>query len=154
MAKVQFTPEEYNLLKKARETYGNSNQILVSAEECCELAKELLKYPRYSTDEAALKNTYNKVLDERADLEIVLDHIDSIYGFDEDTLTYAVIKKLKRLKKWLDTSNSMETTTQIRSLDEPDTEPNPCSGCLYNDHWEEGFDEGHCKECVNGSNRK
>ena len=153
MAKVSFTIGELHLLKKARETYGNANQILVSAEECCELAKELLKYPRYSTDEAALKNTYDKVLDERADLEIVLNHIDNIYHFDEDTLTYAVTRKLKRLKKWLDTSNSMETTTKIRSL-ESDSRPEYCSGCFYNDHWEEGFYEGHCKECVNGSNRK
>ena len=126
-------------------------QILVSAEECCELAKELLKYPRYSSDEVALKSTRDKVLDERADLEIVLNHVDAIYSFTDDELTTAVERKLRRLATWLNTSDSMQTTTEIRDLD---TEPNSCYGCFWNDHWEEAFYDQHCKNCVDGSGKR
>ena len=137
------------VLEKARETYGNSNQILVAAEECCELAKELLKYPRYHDDETAISKTREKVLDERADMAIVLNHVDAIYNFTEDEILCAMRPKIDRLNTWLNISNSMETTTKIREVESKSV----CETCFYSDHWEEGFEE-KCKSCVNGSNYK
>lgn len=135
------------LLQRARETYGNKNQILVSAEECCELAKELMKYPRYETHEEGIKRTREKVLEERADVEIILDHIDSIYGFTEEEILQAAEPKLNRLKKWLDTSSSMQYTTEYRETsEEPDAS---CWGCFYDDHWDDPNRAKACKNCKN-----
>lgn len=129
------------LLKRARETYGNKNQILVAAEECCELAKELMKYPRYETHENGIKNTREKVLEERADVEIVLDHIDSIYEFTEEEIQQAAQPKLNRLKKWLDTSNSMQYTTEYRET------TGFCDECFYRDHWDDPKRAEMCENC-------
>lgn len=131
------------LLEQARKTYGNKNQILVSAEECCELAKELLKYPRYETHEQAIEKTRNNVLDERADLEIVLNHIDAIYQFTPEEIEQACEKKLSRLSKWLETSNSMQYTTEFRDLTEKD-----CKDCFYYDHWDDPKREETCINCA------
>ena len=51
------------ILSKARETYGNKNQILVCIEELNELACVLAKYPRYDDDKEAVRDLYSKAID-------------------------------------------------------------------------------------------
>ena len=44
---IQLQPKHLNILAKARETYGDKNQIIVSVEELCELACKLAKIARF-----------------------------------------------------------------------------------------------------------
>lgn len=113
-----ITPEQRELLKKARDTYGSRTQVTIAAEECSELTKELLKYLRFEEPETAVKKTRKSVISETADVLIIMDHIFNIFEISSWELIDQIDLKLKRLKKWLDNSNSIEYTTKDRSLDD------------------------------------
>lgn len=113
-SKLLLTQKQKLLLQKAREIYGGRNQVTVAAEECCELAKELLKAIRYDNFDDAVKHTKESVTEEVADVFIVLDHILNLYGLDSTDITPFIDKKLNRLEQWLKHSNSIEYTTELR----------------------------------------
>ena len=103
------------ILQKARDTYGNRNQIMVAIEELNELACVLAKYPRYEEHEKAVEELKEKTLDEVADVTIVLNHICNIFELDFDTdIQPRMDKKAERLERWLEKSNSIEQTTVDR----------------------------------------
>ena len=118
-----FTLQDKRILEKARTTYGPHKQIGVAAEECTELAKELIKAFRYDNFDDAVKNTKNNVTDEVADMFIVMDHILTLYGITRDDLIPYIDNKLERLNYWLNQSNSIEFTTKCREV--PHTKPAP-----------------------------
>lgn len=105
------------LLKRARMTYGDFNQIMVSNEELCELAAVCAKYPRFSDPEEARKELHLKALDEVADVIIVLDHIINIFGLQQEEIDSRITAKIDRLERWLSTNNSMDTTTKDRYVE-------------------------------------
>ena len=111
-----ITPEQRELLKKARDTYGSRTQVTIAAEECSELTKELLKYLRFEEPETGVEKTRKSVISETADVLIIMDHIFNIFEISSWELIDQIDLKLKRLKKWLDNSNSIEYTTKDRSL--------------------------------------
>lgn len=115
-----FTVEDAKTLQAARETYGAHKQIGVAAEECTELAKELIKAFRYDDFDDAVKNTKENVVDEVADVLIVFDHILKLYNITTSDLQPHITKKLDRLRYWLEHSKSIEFTMQHRSLSEED----------------------------------
>ena len=115
-----FTVEDAKTLQAAHETYGAHKQIGVAAEECTELAKELIKAFRYDDFEDAVKNTKENVVDEVADVLIVLDHILNLYSITTSDLQPHITKKLDRLRYWLAHSKNTEFTTQHRSLSAAD----------------------------------
>lgn len=115
-----FTFEDSKTLQDARETYGAHKQIGVAAEECTELAKELIKAFRYDDFEDAVKNTKENVVDEVADVLIVFDHILNLYSITTSDLQPHITKKLDRLRYWLEHSKSIEFTMQHRSLSAED----------------------------------
>lgn len=132
-----------DVLEQARKVYGIRNQLAVAAEECNELAIALLKFVRYENETDGVKKTREKVLEERADVDIVLNHIDSIYGFTEDEIYAAGEAKIQRLKNWLDKSNRLEQSTIDRAV--PSYTGKNCSDCF----WFEHFDEIEAKEaCI------
>jgi NTP pyrophosphatase (non-canonical NTP hydrolase) len=106
----------HKLLKEAQDTYGFTNQITVAVEELCELACVLSKYPRYSTHEIALKQLRNDVVDELADVTIVCKHVEMIFEITPEELETRIGQKLDRLRRWLNTNNSMETTVIDREV--------------------------------------
>lgn len=108
--------EMQEVLKKARQTYGNKNQLLVSIEELNELACVLAKYPRYEDDKKATEELYNKALDEIADVYTVLEHIKAIFGISEEALWQRRGAKVSRLNRWLSHSNSMTETVKDREV--------------------------------------
>ena len=61
------TPKHRDLLKKARDTYGDTTQILVSVEELCELACVCAKFPRYENPDLARSKLHDRIVDEIAD---------------------------------------------------------------------------------------
>ena len=115
-----FTFEDSKTLQAARETYGAHKQIGVAAEECTELAKELIKAFRYDDFEDAVKNTKENVVDEVADVLIVFDHILNLYNITTSDLQPHITRKLDRLRYWLEHSKSIEFTMQHRSLSAED----------------------------------
>lgn len=106
----------YNVLEKARETYGVNNQILVCIEELNELACVLAKFPRYENPEQASIELHKKALDEVADVEIILCHVKSIFGLTGEEILTRKEAKLERLGRWLNESNSMRQTTVDREV--------------------------------------
>lgn len=67
--------EDYEILRAAVDTYGKDAQTDMMIEEMSELTKALLKHRRYGTSE-----TFDNVLEEMADVEIMLDQMKLIYG--------------------------------------------------------------------------
>lgn len=141
---IKLSEDQEKVLYSARKTYGPKNQLAVVAEECNELAIAVLKFLRYSDEERGIDKTYANVLEERADLEIVLRHLDAIYGFVDSEIKSVVDKKVKRLQHWLDVTSDTEYTTVFRSYE---TKEKNCDGCFLNNHYEEGIEEGQCLKC-------
>lgn len=109
-----ISKDQQESLKKARETYGNTAQMLVAAEECCELAAVCTKFPRYETTEKAKSELREKAIDEVADVLIILDHVCSVFDLSELEVRTRISGKIARLRGWLDKSDSMEQTTVDR----------------------------------------
>lgn len=119
------------VLAKARETYGDTAQILVSTEELCELAAVCSKYPRYNAKEKAQDELHDKAVDEVADVLIVLDHVINIFGLTPVDIGERIAGKIARLDRWLHTSNSMEQTTVDREVPGQLKLKAGCEGCVY-----------------------
>lgn len=133
--------EQLRILDLARKTYGPKAQIAVSAEECCELAKELLKYLRYETHETAVNNTRNNVISELADVIIISDHIINIFNVKQQELDSEIEVKIERLQRWMKNSNKFEYTTEDREL------KTTCEGCFWDDHWDDPKRSEMCRKC-------
>ena len=112
-----LTEQQLATLFNVRLKFGDRNQISVSAEECCELAKELLKFTRYNHSATAVVCTKDAVKEEVADVLIVLNHVLSIFRISDEELAEIMRKKINRIDNWLKTSESMEITTKMRELE-------------------------------------
>lgn len=123
--------KQREVLAKARATYGDTAQILVSTEELCELAAVCSKYPRYKTKEKAQDELHDKAVDEVADVLIVLDHVINIFGLTPVDIGNRIAGKVARLERWMNTSNSMEQTTVDREVPGQLRIKEMCQGCAY-----------------------
>lgn len=103
-------------LAKARETYGNTIQILVAMEELNELACVLAKFPRYDSEYEAKLDLHQKVVDEVADVEIILHNVKAIFNLNQEEVDARKLAKTKRLQRWLDNSPSMQRTIEDRTV--------------------------------------
>lgn len=110
--------EDKITLEKLRDTYGDKNQILVSMEELSELSAVLAKYPRYEDSEKALAELQYRVLDEIADVYIILDHVQEIFKIPDSSIEVRIVQKINRAKKWLDAGSSMQNTIDIREVED------------------------------------
>lgn len=104
-------------LPLARKAYGDKNQIIVAMEELSELSCAIAKFCRYNTTEEAVQMTVAKVIGEVADVMIILDTIQRIYGYPMKEVYLIMERKLNRLDGWLIKSASMTQTTIYRELD-------------------------------------
>ena len=154
--------EMHRLLETAQATYGYASQVVVAIEELCELGAVLSKYPRYDFHDDALEALRDKVVEEVADVIIMMRHIQMIFGIQPTELDDMIEKKLNRLKRWLENDNkSFQHTTEDRAVGdecpyehcsfpecnhvcgyEPEEEPD-CSDCRYWEH----VDEQQCEGC-------
>lgn len=122
----EYLTEEHKLItQKARDTYGENNQILVSIEELNELACVLAKYPRYDNPIKAKLEMFDKALDEVADVYIVLDHIKKICCLSDGAIMNRVDQKMARMERWLLHSDSQQETMEDRAVEEPLPQPDP-----------------------------
>lgn len=144
MNKLQIDPHNAEQLEQARKTYGKKNQILVCMEELNELACVLAKYPRYDDENKATEELYDKAVDETADVFIILNHILSIFDITDKDLDERVNKKVARLERWLEHSNSMQETIDDRAVE---SESPSCEGCIRKKVKNKGY-EDTCKICL------
>jgi hypothetical protein len=134
--------EIHRLLETAQATYGYANQIVVAIEELCELGAVLSKYPRYDFHDDAKKALKDKVLEETADVIIMLRHVQMIFGIQPTEIESMMDKKLNRLKRWLsDEDKSFHHTTEDRAV------VDDCSTCYYWEHVDELKPE-YCEKCA------
>ena len=81
--------------RKAVELWGESGQLLMVIEECSELSKALCKYFRRSDT-----RTFDDIVEEMADVEIMLSQMKYMLGADGRKLFYAAKgRKIRRLEK-------------------------------------------------------
>lgn len=134
--------ELHRLLETAQATYGYANQIVVAIEELCELGAVLSKYPRYDFHDDAKKALKEKVLEETADVIIMLRHVQMIFGLQPDEVEQMMDKKLNRLKRWLENEDkSFHHTTEDRAVEQLCSEE-----CYYWEHVDELKPEC-CEKC-------
>ncbi len=109
-------PSHREVLKKARDTYGDTTQILISVEELNELSCVCAKFPRYEDPDRARRELRNKAVDEVADVLIVLDHIINIFDLTPGDIGERVEAKVARMKRWLNASKSQSQTMVDRKV--------------------------------------
>lgn len=136
---MKLTKNIEETLQKARDTYGSKNQILVCIEELNELACVLAKYPRYDDENEAKNSLHDKVLDEVADVFIILNHVQSILSIEDSEIFDRVYEKTKRLERWLNNSDSMQRTVEDRAVEK--------IGCMSCENWENP-EANMCKTCL------
>lgn len=131
--------EQIKVLETARKVYGNKNQILVCIEELNELACVLAKFPRYEDEDEAREKLTEKVIDEVADVMIILDHVQKIFDIPDGAIADRIMKKIERLERWLKNSTSMQRTLEDRVVGVVD-----CNTCQ---NWQNP-DYSMCKTCM------
>ena len=156
-----ITANQRKVLAKARETYGDKNQLLVSIEELSELMKVCAKYPRYDTKEKAQDALHEDAIDEVSDVLIIMDHVINIFGLTPVEIGDRIEGKIARLNRWLHTSDSMEQTTIDREvpgqevpgqmrIDQMNDKPRlPCADCKHKGKFDNLKPGGRCIKCAN-----
>lgn len=100
------TEERRALLDRAITAYGAPAQMDMAVEEMAELTKALCKVKRVSCT-AEAKAVLENVVEEMADVQIMLDQLRIIFG---RSTVEAEEYKLERLKKRLDTATAAEAS--------------------------------------------
>lgn len=95
--KVQFDDNEISIMQTALDRWGLDAQIDQTVEECAELIVALNKHARRSPKPGTLDN----VLDEIADVEMMLAQMRIAYGMDDNALRMRIEHKFKKLKQYL-----------------------------------------------------
>lgn len=131
MNKVTLDNDISKILQKARNNYGHKNQILVCMEELNELACVLAKYPRYDSEIKATAELHDKVLDELADVIIILDHVQNIFTLTDYEVSTRINQKIERLSRWIEHSSSMQETVDDRTIA---ASKDVCKECNYRSH--------------------
>ena len=98
------TEERRALLDRAITAYGAPAQMDMAVEEMAELTKAICKVKRVSCA-AEAKAVLENVVEEMADVQIMLDQLRIIFG---RSTAEAEECKLERLKKRLDTATAAE----------------------------------------------
>lgn len=111
-ARIEIDPKP---LSRARDTYGDKNQIAVCIEELSELIKVLAKYFRYDRD-TAIEKLRADALDETTDVYIILEHVKSIFNLRNGEINNRAVAKLDRMNRWLNTSNDFSYTMEDREV--------------------------------------
>ena len=93
---------EKELYKRALRFWGKDPQMLQAIEEMSELIKEILKNVNRQKDNVA------EIIEETADVEIMLGQLKYCYGITDKVKAYKA-EKLKSIDKRLDTLEQKET---------------------------------------------
>ena len=98
--KVQFTDNEVKTMLTALEKWGINAQVGQTIEECAELIVALQKHINRTPHPESVSN----ILDEIADVEMMLAQMRLILDIDDDALRKRIEYKFERLDKYLSES--------------------------------------------------
>ena len=98
-----ITPSDWEtIMDTSLKRDGDTKKLQIAQEELAELIQAISKYMRDTPDSSML------VLEELADVEIVLSYVRQICGFDLEDLVKAINIKLERENKRLDKIEKMD----------------------------------------------
>ena len=95
--KIQFTKSEVKLMQTALDKWGLNAQVGQTVEECAELIVALQKY----VNRTPHPETVDNILDEIADVEMMLAQMRLVLGIDDDALRKRIEDKFERLSQYL-----------------------------------------------------
>jgi len=95
--KVQFSETEVKIMQTALDQWGANAQVGQTVEECAELIVALQKYVNRTPQPGMVEN----ILDEIADVEMMLAQMRLVLGIDDDTLRQRIEYKFARLNQYL-----------------------------------------------------
>ena len=95
--KVEFNKNEIETMQTALDQWGLETQIGQAVEECAELIVALQKY----VNRTPAAGNAEKVLDEIADVEMMLAQLRLALNIDDETLRKKMEDKFDRLTRYL-----------------------------------------------------
>lgn len=90
---------DIDIYDRALALWGHEAQIGMAIEECSELIKALCKYQRKQGD---FDEAYEAVIEEIADVEIMLGQMKVLFDFDGSKVGLVKREKLRRLERMID----------------------------------------------------
>lgn len=96
--KVQFTDSEVHMMQSALDKWGLNAQADQLVEECAELIVALQKHVKRSPQ----PGTLDCVLDEMADVEMMLAQMRVAFGIEDETFRERIERKFEKLKRYLE----------------------------------------------------
>lgn len=88
---------------KAIRTYGVKAQVDMALEEMSELTKALLKYRRIEAYDdktcGKARDVLENIQEEIVDVQIMLDQLKLMYGYNESVRSYKVDRLMQRLEE-------------------------------------------------------
>ena len=85
--------KDRELYNKAIQKWGERSQVKMAIEECAELIKALAKYDRNNNG-----STIDEILEEMADVEIMIEQLKIIFNYKYSNDTVDKFKEIKRQK--------------------------------------------------------
>ena len=98
--KVEFTAKDVNIMQTALDKWGLEAQVGQTVEECAELIVVLQKYVNRT-----VKPSVDDVLDEIADVEMMLAQMRLTFGIEDEMLAKRIKQKFAKLEKYLKEDN-------------------------------------------------
>jgi len=95
--KLEFTESEVKTMQTALNQWGVNAQVGQTVEECAELIVALQKYVNRTPQPGMVEN----ILDEIADVEMMLAQMRLVLGITDDTLKKRIESKFERLNYYL-----------------------------------------------------
>lgn len=90
------TIHQRKIMKKALEKNGKIKQSVIAMEECSELIKAISKLIRYSDDEDSVCMYKDDLIEEMADVYIILDELKMMYDILEFDIEEMIKRKIDR----------------------------------------------------------
>jgi len=95
---IHFSASEIKIMQQALDQWGLDAQVGQTVEECAELIVALQKH----VNRTPLHQNTENILDEIADVEMMLAQMRLVLGIDDETLRKRIEFKFNRLQKYLD----------------------------------------------------
>ena len=95
--KVIFTDNEIKIMQTALDQWGLNAQVGQTVEECAELIVALQKH----INRTPRSDTIDNILDEIADVEMMLAQMRLVLKIDDDTLRERIENKFEKLHRYL-----------------------------------------------------
>ena len=95
--KVIFTDSDIEIMQTALDQWGLAAQVGQTVEECAELIVALQKHINRTPSPDTIAN----ILDEIADVEMMLAQMRLALNIDDDTLRERIERKFKKLSQYL-----------------------------------------------------